>query len=156
MFRKFRVIAAIILGISSLSVPTRAQSAADIEAIKQTASDYLEGYYQGDAARMERAVHPDLAKRIISKNPQTGRDRVDEMSALRLVQLARDGGGTKIPKETQQRDITILDVYEDMASVKIVWSGWVDYVHMTRFNGRWVIINVLWELKPKTDQKPTP
>jgi hypothetical protein len=25
----------------------------------------------------------------------------------------------------------------------------VDYMHMTKFNGRWVIVNVLWELKPQ-------
>src|SRR5262249_46471729 len=32
-------------------------------AIKQTALDYIEGWYEGDAERMERAVHPELAKR---------------------------------------------------------------------------------------------
>ena len=147
------VIVAILLGMLGLAAPVRAQSEADTTAIKATALDYLDGYYQSDAARMERALHPDLAKRIVTKNPQTGKDRLDEMSALRLVQLARGGGGTKIPKESQQRDVTILDVYEGMASVKIVWSGWVDYVHMAKFDGRWVIVNVLWHLKPETEQK---
>jgi hypothetical protein len=28
-------------------------------------------------------------------------------------------------------------------------SGWIDYMHMARWNGRWVIVNVLWELKPQ-------
>ena len=49
----------------------------------------VEGWYTGDAARMERALHPELAKRI-----------------------------------------------------------WIDYMHMAKWNGRWVIVNVLWELKP--------
>ena len=35
-------------------------------AITKTALDYIEGWYAGDAARMERALHPELAKRMIS------------------------------------------------------------------------------------------
>jgi len=31
--------------------------------------------------------------------------------------------------------------------VKIVARDWVDYLHVAKFNGRWVIVNVLWELK---------
>lgn len=86
---------------------------------------------------MERALNPDLAKRIVSSNSQTGKDRLDEMSALKLVQITRgECGGKKTAKENQQKDITILDVYEDMASVKVVFTGWVHYLLMARFNGR--------------------
>ncbi|HEV7836602.1 MAG TPA: nuclear transport factor 2 family protein, partial [Gemmatimonadaceae bacterium] len=41
------------------------QSPADSVAIRQTALDYIQGWYAGDAARMERALHPELAKRIV-------------------------------------------------------------------------------------------
>ena len=123
--------------------------AADAAAIKQTALDYIEGWYEGNAERMERALHPELAKRIVETNPQTGRSRLSQMSAMSLVQGTRAGGGTKTPKDKQQKDVTILDVYEGAASVKIVAGAWIDYLHMARFNGRWVIVNVLWELKPE-------
>ncbi len=147
------VLTAILLGLSGLALPARAQNADDKAAIKQTALDYLEGWYECNPERMERAVHPDLAKRIVSSNPTTGKDRLDEMSALKLVQVTRgECGGKKTPKESRQKDITILDFYEDMASVKVVFTGWIDYVHMARFNGRWVIVNVLWHLKPKANQ----
>jgi hypothetical protein len=72
------------------------------------------------------------------------------MSAMSLVQGTRRGGGKETAKEQQQKDVTVLDVYENAASVKIVASDWVDYLHMAKFNGRWVIVNVLWELKPKS------
>jgi hypothetical protein len=29
-------------------------------------------------------------------------------------------------------------------------SDWIDYMHMARWNNRWVIVNVLWELKPES------
>ena len=131
----------------------RAQSTtgteADRAAIKQTALDYIEGWYDGDAERMERALHPELAKRIVRSSPQ-GQSRLDQMGAMTLVTYTRRGGGKQTPKEKQQKDVTILDVFENAASAKIVASEWVDYLQLARWNGRWVIVNVLWELKPQT------
>lgn len=121
---------------------------ADRTAIRQTALDYIEGWYEGNAERMERALHPELAKRIVQTNPQYKRSRLDQMGALSLVQGTRRGGGKETPKDRQQKDVTILDVFENAASVKIVASDWIDYLHVARWNGRWVIVNVLWELKP--------
>jgi Putative lumazine-binding len=125
-----------------------AQSSADAAAIKATALDYIEGWYEGNAERMEKALHPELAKRIVQTDA-TGRSRLGQMSALTLVQGTRNGGGKNTPKENQQKDVTILDVFENAASVKVVAGDWVDYLHVAKSNGRWVIVNVLWELKPK-------
>ena len=125
-------------------------SNAEATAIRQTALDYIEGWYEGNADRMERALHPELAKRIVRTNPQNKQSRLDQMSAMSLVQGTRRGGGRNTPKERQHKDVTILDVYENAASVKIMASDWIDYLHMAKFNGRWVIVNVLWELKPDT------
>ena len=138
-------------GVASAQTPV---SPADAAAIKQTALDYIEGWYEGNAERMERALSPELAKRIVRTNPQNGLSRLDQMSAMTLVQGTRAGGGTKTPKERQQKDVTILDVFQNAASVKVIASDWVDYLHMARFNGRWVIVNVLWELKPANPSSP--
>jgi hypothetical protein len=124
-------------------------SAADQAAIKQAAFDYIEGWYEGDAERMERALHPDLAKRIVRTDPESGRSRLDQMSAMGLVQGTKRGFGKNTPKGKQIKEIVILDVFENAASVKAVMSGWIDYMHMAKFNRRWVIVNVLWELKPE-------
>ena len=128
---------------------TQAQTSdADREAIKATALDYIEGWYEGNPERMERALHPDLAKRIVRTNDR-GQSMLGQMSAMGLVLGVKNGGGKNTPKEKQQKDVTILDVYQNAASVKIVASDWIDYLHIARSNGRWVIVNVLWELKPK-------
>lgn len=128
-------------------------SDADKAAITQTALDYLEGWYAGDAERMERALHPELAKRIVRTNAQ-GQSRVEQMGAMTLVQYTRRGFGKSTPKDKQQKDVTILDVFENAASVKAVATDWIDYLHVAKFNGKWVIVNVLWEMKPKKeDQK---
>ena len=149
MKRLFFVLTAMLtLGAWETAAQTTNAPDAEQAAIKQTALDYVEGWYEGNAERMERAVHPELAKRIVHTNAE-GRSRLDQMGAMTLVQGARRGGGKEIPKERQQRDVIILDVFENTASVKAVMSDWIDYMHMAKFNGRWVIVNVLWELKPR-------
>ncbi len=129
-----------------LCTQARAQSTSDTELIKQAALDYIEGWYEGNAERMERALHPELAKRIV-RTDASGRSGLGQMSSMTLVQSTRAGGGKNTPKEKQQKDVTVLDIFGNSASAKVVASGWVDYMHLAKWNGRWVIVNVLWELK---------
>ena len=123
-------------------------SEADKTGIKETALDYAEGWYEGNAERMERALHPDLAKRIARKDDK-GNSRLENMSAMTLVQVTRRGFGKQTPKEQQQKDVKILDAMESSAVVKLVMRDWVDYMQMAKIGGRWVIVNVLWEMKPQ-------
>lgn len=141
------LLSGLLFSVSEVQAQTKV-SDADREAITQTALDYVEGWYEANAERMERALHPDLAKRVVFTNDR-GQSRLDQMSAMGLVQGVKRGGGKDTPKEKQQKDITILDVFGNAASVKAVMSGWIDYMHMAKVNGRWVIVNVLWELKPR-------
>lgn len=139
-----------MLGLLALTVPAGAvhRQTSDESAIRATALDYVEGWYTADAARMERALHPELAKRIVNTNPQNGRSSLGQQSAMTLVQSTRNGGGRNTPPDQMQKDVVILDIYGNAASVRATMSGWIDYMHMAKWNGRWVIVNVLWELKP--------
>jgi len=141
-----------VVQVNAQSTPQstpEAQSTPDAELIKQTALDYIEGFYEGNAARMERALHPELAKRIVQKD-QRGRSTLGQMGAMRLVQLTRIHDAKDIPKEKQQKDVTVLDIFGNAASAKVIASDWIDYLHLAKWNGRWVIVNVLWEMKPTT------
>jgi hypothetical protein len=124
--------------------------AADTAGIRSAAMDYIEGWYAGDAARMERAVHPELVKRIVTTNSTMGRSQLESIGAMTMVLRTRAGGGSRTPPERQQKDLTILDIFTNAAVAKIIASDWVDYLELAKWNGRWVIVNVLWELKPKT------
>jgi putative lumazine-binding protein len=148
MKRVLWAVVVMLLFCSSAVVAQQANADAERAAITQTALDYVEGWYEGNADRMERALHPELAKRIVRTSPE-GRSRLDQMGAMALVQGVKRGGGKDIPKEKQQKDVIILDVFGNAASVKAIMSDWIDYMHMARYNGRWVIVNVLWELKPQ-------
>lgn len=135
---------------TTIATPTLAQTAADSNAIKQTALDYIEGWYEGNAERMERALHPELAKRIVNVDPRNGRNSLGQQSAMTLVLNTRRGGGKEeTPAAQQRKDVRILDVFGNTASVRVDAATWVDYLHIAKWNGRWVIVNVLWELRPQ-------
>lgn len=122
-----------------------AQTKDDSLSIKQTAMNYIEGFYEGNVERMEKALHPELAKRIIRTDPQSGRQRLDQMSALTLLNITKSGGGKMIPVDQRIFEFKILDITGNNASVRTVAKGFFDYIHMAKWNGEWKIVNVLWD-----------
>jgi hypothetical protein len=144
---------ALLLVSAAPAPPQDGEPDATIKAITATALDYGEGWYEGDAERMERALHPDLAKRALMPDPRTGRGRIDHMSAMTLVQMTRAGHGKATPPEVRRTEVTILDVQGNAASVKLQMHDWIDYMHMSRIGGRWQIVNVLWEFTPEAKKK---
>ncbi|MGH7518383.1 MAG: serine hydrolase [Gemmatimonadales bacterium] len=123
-------------------------SAADSAGIRAAALDYIDGWYTGDGPRMERAVHPELAKRIVMTDT-LGQSRLSHVGAISLIQSTRRGGGSMIPPAERRSEVTILDIYGGAASVRVRASSWVDYMHLAKYNGQWVIVNVLWERDPR-------
>jgi hypothetical protein len=130
----------------------QAQTAADTTAIRATALNYVEVWYEGNAERMARALHPELVKRIVVRDTTTGRTMVQGMGTSVLVNSTRHGYGKETPRERQQKDVSVLDIFGNAASVKAVMADWIDYMHMAKVDGRWVIVNVLWERKPDKDK----
>jgi len=126
-----------------------AQTPADSTAITQAALDYIQGYYTGNAERMERALHPDLAKRIVRTNPANNRSALEQMSAMTLVQITRMMAQRPVPEDQQRSEVKILDVFGNVASVRIDAAMWIDYLHLAKWNGEWKLVNVLWEMRPQ-------
>ncbi len=139
----------LLLVVLAFAPAVHAQTAADSAAIRATALDYVEGWYEGNAERMSRAVHPELVKRIVVGDTATKRSVIETMGATALVNGARHGWGKETPKAKQQKDVTILDIFGNASSVKAVMADWIDYLQIAKVDGRWVIVNVLWEQKPR-------
>ena len=135
------------LAVLAVYAITARATSTENDAITRTALDYIEGFYTGDAARMERSLHPDLAKRIMRVDPATGKPRLDQQDAKRLIAITASRKDTPPPPQ-QQKDVTVLDVFGNAATVKIVANQWIDYLHVVKWEGEWKIVNVLWEMKP--------
>jgi hypothetical protein len=124
----------------------RAQAPADSLGIRQAALDYIEGWYAGDGDRMARALHPELAKRIMVSDT-LGNLWISGMGATQLVRGTRTGGGTRTPAAERRMEVRILDIFQNAASARIDAGGWIDYLHLVKWRGQWVILNVLWEIR---------
>ena len=118
--------------------------------IRATALDYIAGVLEADLARMERCLHPELAKRAYLPGVD-GKPQLSHMSALALIRDAR----TWEPSPDRQATVTILDRYEGAASVRTTFDEWIDYMHIVQVGEEWKIIHVLWELTPEEWAKST-
>jgi hypothetical protein len=138
----------VLLAFLAAPAGARAQASADSAAIRAAALDYVEGWYEGNAERMTRALHPELVKRIVVSDTATGKSVLQNMGASALVNGTRHGYGKSTPKDQQQREVRILDIFGNAASARATMADWIDYMQLARVDGRWVIVNVLWERKP--------
>lgn len=114
------------------------------EAINNCILDYVEGWYEGDAARMDRALSAHLAKRrAVSK------EEVWDVNKDWMIEATGNGRGRIEEPDKGIKEITILDQTESMASVKLVSNKFVDYLHLALLDGDWVIVNALWDFIPE-------
>ncbi|MCX6564899.1 MAG: nuclear transport factor 2 family protein [Candidatus Aminicenantes bacterium] len=138
------VLAAVALGPSTLSPQTTDE--ATQTAIRQAALDYIEGWFEANAERMDRALHPQLAKRLLVVNPQTGQEQFTHLTKEQMVDFTKRGGGSRVPADQRNIKVTILDVTDTMAVVRSDCSLYVDYLTLAKGEGgQWRIVNVLWE-----------
>lgn len=137
---------ALFLAAAVASSPS--PDAATVAAIEATCFDYVDGQLQADPERVARALHPDLAKRMVIGDTPYERLGLRRMSKDELVGLTRQGA-LKTPEPQWNRSCKVLDVTGNAASVRLETPWFVDYFHMGRFDERWIIVNALWYSKPR-------
>jgi 2-methylisocitrate lyase-like PEP mutase family enzyme len=109
------------------------------DAITATVRDYYEGWFEGDAARMRRALHPDLVKRRLA---DTG--AVVGVGAADMVEATQRGAGGRYPPERRRIRISVNHVHGSIADVHVTGDVYVDYLQLVETDGRWQILNALW------------
>lgn len=139
---------AIILLSGSLGF---AQAQDDRLQIQETVLNYLEGMENNDPVRMEKAMHPDLAKRTVNKNGE-GIESPSNMTAASLIGYTKDFDYTQFytagvdPNAPLKSEVHIYDISNGIATVKATTNKFEfeDYIHLAKMNGEWKIVNILW------------
>jgi len=120
----------------------------DIQAIIEVAHDYAEGWFNADAERMERALHPESVKRSIWHDLNENIWKVEStLTAEAMVGYTRNGGGSKRPDHEKVFEVEVLDVFRHVATVKVSSYPYMDYLHLAKMDGHWWIINCLYEVR---------
>lgn len=112
----------------------------DEDAITTVVTDYYQSWFRGEPERMRSALHPGLSKRapVVAGGPDLA---LEEDTADSMVASAARGPR---PHYEHWLQIEILDVSSDIATVKVLSQPFVEYLHLARFDGRWLIVNVLY------------
>ena len=113
------------------------------EPIVATVHDYFDGWFDGDAERMRRALHPDLVKRSPGADQAAS---LDFITADQMIGWTADGEGTRIAGRLRDRgiEVDVLDVNDDIATVRVRSEPYHEYLHLVRTRDGWRIANALW------------
>jgi hypothetical protein len=111
----------------------------DEQAIEQTVLDYFEGWFDGDAMRMERALHHQLAKRSLNEGG------LDHLTADVMIRATAQGRGKSRDPGERGIAIDVVEVHGPIATVVVHSNIYREYLHLGRTDGGWKIVNALWD-----------
>lgn len=138
-----------VIAFGTLEAQQGSRDSAARAAVTRAAFDYIDGFYQGDTAKLVRALDPNLSKFGMSRDT-TGkwnglRMTYDEAIAYALRVKAR---GRPVPA-TWPREAMVLEMGERIAAAKVkAWWGF-DYLLLAQVDGQWKIKQVMWEGPPR-------
>jgi len=117
------------------------------EKIERACLDYVEGFYEGDTAKLIRSLQPSLYKYGFWKDDKSGIYNPDgHMTFSEAVDYARRVfTSKKYAKPGAIKKVEVLDIMNCIASAKITARWGVDYILLSKQDDKWMIEEVLWE-----------
>lgn len=115
--------------------------------IEKACLDYIEGFYEGDTAKLIRALNPALYKFGYWRDKNSGKYAPDGQMTWRqaLDYATRVAAKKNFAKAGSPKKVEVLDVMNAIAAAKVTaWWG-VDYILLAKQNDAWRIDQVIWE-----------
>ena len=131
----------------TLSGVALAGSSPDDMGIEQAVQNYVSSIYDMKPELLDKSVSPKLQK--LGYMPAQDGSGLEEswMTFAELKDLAghlnKDG---MFDPKSSPRKVTILEHTDMIANVKLEAAWGIDYIHLTKASGQWMIINVIWEM----------
>ncbi len=115
-------------------------------AVRAAVLDYVEGWFDGNVERMERALHADLVKRCRGLEGDDP-DVMETLTAREMIDATAEGIGSSEDADDRQIDVQITYLHGDIAGATCTCHRYVDLLHLLRMPEGWRIINAAWELR---------
>ena len=116
-------------------------STRDDTAIVDVVLDYFEGWFDGDAARMRRALHLELAKRA----PTDDDAILNETTAEWMFDATAKHLGKERDVADRRIEVEVIDVHDGIATAVVRSAVYREYLHLIRTREGWKIVNALWQ-----------
>ncbi len=142
MKKAFLITACFILSVNCMY----AQTAQDKKDVEKALLDYIEGFYEGDTAKLTRSIAAHFIKYGFWKDDKTAKYGGEGMSYEAMISYANNiKARNRQQPATAVKKVEVFDVQESVASGKVTaWWG-IDYILLEKTNNKWMIRNVLWQ-----------
>ena len=130
-----------------MSYSSIGQIDSDKAAIETTLNNYIDAFYKGDTIKLKAAITPKLYKFGYKRNETSGEynfyAEMNYQDAMAFVTKMKADGKTR--DENKIRKVEVLDIGNHIASAKVTAVWGIDYMLLSRDNGKWMIEQVIWE-----------
>jgi len=119
----------------------------DKAGVEKACMNYLEGFYEGNSAKLKESLQPSLNKFGFWKDADNERYRqVNHMSFDAALAFAKNVKEKKeFPASDAPKKVEVLDISNTIASAKVTaWWG-IDYILLSKRGDKWMIEQVIWE-----------
>lgn len=137
----------LLAALSLIASPAVAQGAADHKGVRDAVLDYVEGIYEVQPERIARSVHTTLHKQgMMSRDAKEYRGPAP-MTYEQLYDLAGSWNvdNKNADPETAPKTVEVFDVQDATAMAKLTASWGTDYFLLAKLEGKWMIMQVLWQ-----------
>ena len=116
--------------------------------IREKALGYLIGLQQLKPTLMNDVMNDSLNKVTIGWDRKTKKEYSKRTTKAQMIEFANswNKSNTKFPT-IPNNQVKILDIYNRIANVKLVSDNWVEYLHLIKLDGKWQIVNLIWQHK---------
>jgi len=118
----------------------------DKAGVEKACMNYLEGFYEGDTAKLKESLQPSLNKFGFWKNKDGNYDQQDYMSFEKALAYAKNVKEKKqFAKPDAPKVVEVLGIGNSIASAKVTaWWG-IDFILLSKRGDKWMIEQVIWE-----------
>lgn len=123
----------------------------DYESVHQAVENYVNALYEAKPKLIAESIDSTLRKiGYYYSGKEKGYADNLPMTYTQLYNLAaRWNSDGKSANADSPKEITIYDIQSKTASAKLVAEWGMDYFHLSKVNGQWKIVNVMWQSLPK-------
>lgn len=116
--------------------------------IRRVSLNYLIALQRLDPTLMNEIMSDSLNKMTLGYDRLLRKQVPKRTTRQQMMNYAKtwNKSGAMFPPNPSN-EVEILDIYDRMASVRLVSDNWVEYLHLLKIDGQWEIQNLLWQHK---------
>ena len=122
------------------------------QAVERAVLDYCEAFYDMKPELLERSVHPELQKFGFFRPTDDKPYKQVPCTYDDLVRLAKVWNKDGRFGPNARKEVQVMDVLDQTATAKLVGEWGIDYMHLAKYDGKWKIVQVLWQSHPVSDK----